>query len=143
MLRTTTCFAESSPVAELPGEWFDWRVPHWDRPALVIQADGTGVMRGHPIKWSYDEASQVVVFTHGDGVTRWHYGPKEKSLVLDDGGENAERKKRGEVAKAMPVLIKADSPMRIWQPEANKRPDGTAAEAPPSNPSQGAAVPHP
>ena len=28
-------------------------------------------------------------------------------------------------------------------PEANKRPDGTAAEAPPSNLSQGAAVPHP
>ena len=27
--------------------------------------------------------------------------------------------------------------------KANQRPDGTAAEAPPSNPSQGAAVPHP
>ena len=26
---------------------------------------------------------------------------------------------------------------------ANKRPDGTSAKAPPSNPSQGAAVPHP
>lgn len=29
------------------------------------------------------------------------------------------------------------------KPEANQRPDGTSAEAPPSNPSQGAAVPHP
>jgi len=32
---------------------------------------------------------------------------------------------------------------RTTKRKANKRPDGTSAKAPPSNPSQGAAVPHP
>ncbi len=32
---------------------------------------------------------------------------------------------------------------QFWKRSPNKRPDGTSAETPPSNPSQGAAVPHP
>ncbi len=42
------------------------------------------------------------------------------------------------------VLIEAEHmQLIVFEKRANKRPDGTSAKAPPSNPSQGAAVPHP
>ena len=75
-------------------------------------------------------------------VGRWSSVGSSVTLVSEDGKRTT--KLQLSVKDGVPVLCDGQMfGLRFEKQRANQRPDGTSAKAPPSKPSQGAAVPHP
>jgi hypothetical protein len=101
-----------------------------DPVALEITVDGSALPSTEQgFARTFSAAERQHPHAYRMGVGDW-------SVLLDF----SRSKKRRGVGSSQYTLSRLSISLKS---RANQRPDGTSAEAPPSNPSQGAAVPHP